>query len=296
MQGSGADADAPLGFIPLRARVHLSHAAIETIALDAGIDLLHIKGPAVLPGLRRASQGSNDVDVLVRPAHLARFEGELAARGWDRRTDYETGSAFHHAANWFHPSWGYVDVHALWPGPKVDATTVFETFAEGGLRQEIAHVPCRVPNRTAQILILILHAGRSPGRRGDLIGAWDEISGAERGEVWELAARLQAETGMAAGLGLLDSVRDDPTADLWRVHAVGGTRLDEWRARLRAAPDRRAAAKVVLDSMRVNRDHLRMELGHVPSRAEVAQRQWVRVRALAREVAASTRRRTDRSS
>ncbi len=64
-----------------------------------------------------------------------------------------------------------------------------------------------------------------------------------------MAARLRAETAFAAGLGELDSVVGDRTADLWRYYSRGGTRLDEWRARWRAAPTRREAARVLASAL-----------------------------------------------
>ena len=117
--------------IPLSARVHLSHAAIETIALDAGVDLLHIKGPALLPDLRARERGSADVDVLVAPATWPASSRRCARHGWERRSGYASGSAFRHAANWFHDNWGYVDVHAHWPGPRVGPEEVFAAFSRG---------------------------------------------------------------------------------------------------------------------------------------------------------------------
>jgi hypothetical protein len=272
-------------FIPVAARVHLSHAVVETLALDAGVDLLHIKGPALLPGLRAPRRSSTDVDVLVAPGQAARLEAALAEHGWEQMTDIESGSAFKHAANWFHDNWGYVDVHAHWPGPQAGPAEVYAAFAEGAHTQDVAHVPCRVPNRTAQILILVLHAARSGGSPADLDLAWFAASEEERNEVLALAVRLRAETAFAAGIGEIDTVTGDRTADLWRYYSRGGTRLDEWRARIRAAPNRREAARVLASAVLVNRDHLRMELGHQPSRREVAVRQWQRVRVLTRELA-----------
>ena len=271
-------------FIPVGARVHLSHAVVETLALDAGVDLLHIKGPALFPGLRQPGRASTDVDVLVAPGHAARLEAVLAEHGWEQMTDIESGSAFRHAANWFHENWGYVDVHAHWPGPRVSEEEVYAAFAEGAHTQEIAHVECRVPNRTAQILILVLHAARTAGSSGDLELAWFAASDEVRADVLAMAIRLRAETAFASGLGDFDSVTGDRTADLWRYYSRGGTRLDEWRARVRAAPTRREAARVLASAVLVNRDHLRMELGHPPSRREVAVRQWQRVRVLTREL------------
>ena len=281
--------------IPLSSRVHLSHAVVESLARDAGVDLLHIKGPALMPGLRTPGRGSSDVDVIVRPGHVERLEATLARHGWERRSDFDSGSAFHHAANWFHDNWGYVDVHATWPGPKVRPEEVYAELAAGELTQEIAHVSCRVPNRIGQILILILHAGRTAGGAGDLPLAWDAISEEERTAVRAMAARLRAETAFAAGLGELDSIIGDPTADLWRYYSRGGgTRLDEWRARWRAAPTRRAAVRVAASALTVNRDHLRMELGRPPTRREVAVAQLHRVRVLGRELASVSGKRLAR--
>ena len=272
-------------FIPVAARVHLSHAVVETLALDAGVDLLHIKGPAVFPGLRQPGRSSSDVDVLVAPGQAGRLEVVLAEHGWERITDVESGSAFQHAANWFHENWGYVDVHAHWPGPQAGPDEVYAAFADGAHTQDIAHVACRVPNRTAQILILVLHAARTIGSPDDLDLAWFAASEEERAEVRALAVELRAETAFAAGIGEIDTVTGDRTADLWRYYSQGGTRLDEWRARVRAAPSRREAVRVLASAVLVNRDHLRMELGHQPSRREVAVRQWQRVTVLTRELA-----------
>jgi hypothetical protein len=284
--------------IPISARVHLGHAVVETIALDAGVDLLHIKGPALLPGLRRADRVSSDVDVLVAPAHYDRFEQALRAHGWDRRSDLRSGSAFHHASNWVHDNWGYVDVHALWPGPRVPASEVFAEFAAGDHRQEIAHFPCRVPNRTAQILILVLHAARSGGFVDDVDVVWRTLPEEEQNQVRAMAQRLQAGTAFAAGVGELETVAGDRTADLWRHYAHGGTRVDEWRARWRAAGTHRERWSVLSSVVLVNRDYLRMELGHAPSRREVAARQWRRARVLWLEIVSQVReraRRGDRS-
>jgi len=286
--------------VPISVRVHLCHAVVETLARDAGIDLLHIKGPALLPGLRPPGRLSTDADVLVRPGQVDRLEAVLAEHGWKRWSGYDSGSAFHHAANWFHEHWGYVDVHASWPGPTVPAEQVYDEFAAGGLVQEIAHVPCHVPNRTAQILILVLHAGRTSHAAPDVHSAWHQASEQDRELVREMAERLRAGTGLAAGLGDIDLVEDDPAADLWRYYVYGGSRLDEWRARLRAAPTRREAAGVLLSAIRVNRDHLAMELGRPPTRREIARRQVRRVRVLTTEAAGLVwdrlRRRGDGSS
>jgi hypothetical protein len=89
---------------------------------------------------------------------------------------------------------------------------------------------------------------------------------------------------LAAGIGELELHRGAPTYLLWRHFVEGGSRFDEWRARLAAAPTVRAKASLLTAAMRVNRDHLRMELGRPPTREDVRARQRVRVRKAASEL------------
>jgi len=268
--------------IPLGARVHLAHAAVQRIAELDGVSLLHLKGPAVLPGLRREGRLSTDVDVLVRPGDFERFEQALAARGWAPASHLETGSAFAHAANWWHPDWGYVDVHAFWPGPTVSPEAVYAAFSEESFDQPIAHFPCPVPGRTAQILVLLLHTARGTSD-ADLELAWHAQSEEQQRDVTELGVRLGAQVAIAAALGGLEAYRGDSSFELWRFYRQGGGRLDEWVARYRAAGTRLERVRVLRAASRVNRDHLRFELGHPPSRSELRRAQLSRIGKLAQE-------------
>lgn len=282
-----------VGALPISARVHLTHAVVQVLAERAGVDLLHMKGPAFDPALRPRGHSSSDADVLVRPGDVDRLESALAAHGWERFTDFDSGSAFEHAANWFHPNWGYVDVHALWPGPRASPEETYRVLSEHSRPVLIAHCECRAPDRISQILILMLHAARSPNK-SDIESAWTEAGDQERAEVRRLADRLAAGSALAVGLGEAPDPAD-PQSGLWAHYAFGGSRLQEWSARFRAAGTWRQKAGVVRAAMRVNRDHLRMELGHQPSRSEVARRQGVRVRrAVADALDAMLRRRRSR--
>ena len=234
--------------IPLSARVHLSHAAVETIALDAGVDLLHIKGPALLPDLRARDRGSSDVDVLVAPAHLARLRagarparvgapqrlrlgirvpprGQLVPRqlGLRRRARPLAGS----------PGGCRGGVRGVRPGQH---------------RQDIAHVPCRVPNRTAQILILVLHAARSHGSSADIELAWNRVTQEDRDAVRALADRAAGPHRLRRRCRRARLRRRRPLRPtLWRYYSQeGGSRLDEWRARWRAAETLRERLDVVV--------------------------------------------------
>ena len=270
-------AGAAVGEMPIGARVHLAHAVVQKLADDAGIDLLHLKGPAVLPGLRSATRHSSDVDVLVRPSHLHRLVAALESVGWERRTEFATGSVFAHAANWWHDGWGWVDVHVSWPGVTIDAEKAFDVLARDSVVHPIAHRDCPVPGRTAQRLVLVLHAARS-GTLADVENAWTQADAGEQGDVRRLTAELGAEVALAAGIGELELHRGAPTYALWNHFLHGGSRLDEWRARLAAAPDARGKVELITSAFRVNRDHLRMELGRQPTRQEVRARQVRRVR------------------
>ncbi|MCF6376266.1 nucleotidyltransferase family protein [Nocardioides KLBMP 9356] len=279
-------ASAATGQMPIGARVHLAHAVVQKLADDRGIDLLHLKGPAVLPGLRAGNRQSSDVDVLVRPSHLHKLVDALESVGWEQRTDFATGSVFAHAANWWHDGWGWVDVHVSWPGVTIDAERAFDVLSRDAVLHPIAHRPCPVPCRTAQRLVLVLHAARSGGL-GDVEAAWTSADPAEQAEVRRLTAELGAEVALAAGIGELELHRGAPTYALWHHFLHGGSRLDEWRARLTAATGTRAKAGLLTSALRVNRDHLRMELGHPPTRQEVRARQ---VRRLRRAVGELSRR------
>lgn len=275
--------------MPVAARVHLAHAVVQKLADDRGIDLLHLKGPAVVPGLRTAGHQSSDVDVLVRPSHLSRLVTALESVGWEQRTDFATGSVFAHAANWWHDSWGWVDVHVSWPGVTIDAEEAFDVLSRDSVRHPIAHRECPVPSRTAQRLVLVLHAARSGGV-DDVDDAWTAADPPAREDVRRLTAELGAEVALAAGIGELELHRGAPTYALWHHFVYGGSRFDEWRARLAAAPDARAKVHLLTSALRVNRDHLRMELGRTPTRRDVRARQARRIRRVIAEIPRRTGR------
>ncbi len=270
--------------ISVAARVHLAHAVVQHLAEGAAVDLLHIKGPAVLPDLRPPDRSSTDVDVLVRPSHLHRLVTALESAGWTKRTDFATGSVFAHAANWWHDDWGWVDVHVHWPGVRLDPEAAFDVWSAGATTQDIAHRPCPVPDRTGQLLVLVLHAARSVDR-SDVDYAWSRADDDQRADARRRARVLDSEVALAAALGELERFRDDPSYALWKLMSQGGgSRIAEWRARFAATSGARQRARLVSASFRVNRDHLGMELGHPPTRSEIRQRQLLRLRRASAEV------------
>ncbi|MFL6170237.1 MAG: nucleotidyltransferase family protein [Ornithinibacter sp.] len=278
--------------VPLRVRVELAHAAVQALAERAGVDVLHVKGPAVHPGLRDSGRAGTDVDVIVRPSGVEALMGALRAHGWRVETTFDAGSAFDHAANLYHPSWGLLDVHRHYPGMDRDPAGTFDRLWADRTCMALAHVSCAVPDPIAQSLVLLLHAARTPvpvGPHPDIAPNWTDRTDQDRERIRALAADTGATVALAAATGHLDEHRGDPEAALWEVFVHGGDRLDEWGARWRAARGPRAKASVARRALRVNRYYLGRRIGHPPTRTDVAA-EFVRrlaegVRAVGRKVA-----------
>jgi len=257
--------------LPIRVRVALAHAALQVMADETGLEVLHIKGIAVDPALRSDRQSGTDADLLVRPQHVEPLVETMTARGWHRVTTCETGSPVGHAATFQHPFWGHADLHRSFPGITADPDAVFGRLWASRDTRELAGVPCPVPGPVGQSVILVLNAARGGGlhgRRLDVDAVWGNATNERRREVEALVADLGAEVAFAAATGDLERFRGAPDYDLWRIARDGGTRLEEWVARIKAAPRWRARLHVAMRAPLVNTDHLAVRLGHAPSRTE----------------------------
>lgn len=226
--------------VPVRLRVHLAHATVQAIADEGGADVLHIKGPAVDPGLRPEGRSSADADVLVRPAHVKRFFAGLRRHGWQYVKKLRAGGLVQHSANWYHSELGQMDVHVRFPGIQAEPAQAFDAlWLNRGVR-EIAGHRCVVPDVVGQRLILLLHAARDlPHYDADVQSAWVAASDAERHDVQALARVLDAEVALAAATGRLEEFRDRPEYDLWRLYADGATTTTGFtrlRAELKSVP------------------------------------------------------------
>lgn len=264
--------------VPGQVRLRLAHAAIQSVADAVGAEIVHVKGEALAPELAWEGRRGTDVDVLVRPADLTEFLDGLADAGWSLETGFDENSSFGHAAALWHDCFGYVDVHRHYPGLGREAGSAFASLAPHLGAIEIGGRRCAVPSVPVQRLLLLLHAARGASGKDarDVAHVWGGATDAERQQVEELAVELDAELGLAAALGRLDAWADDPRHGLWRVASQGGTRIDEWRARVRAAPNRRAAIKVVLRAPLVNVQHLTAVWGRRPTRWEIVREFFAR--------------------
>ena len=195
------------GTLRTASRIELTHGVLQRLADRCGADVLHIKGPTVSPELLEhcivndedtvIPRGSTDADVLVRPEHLAQFETTLAHHGWHKVVDFHDGSAFGHAANYWHELLGYADIHRQFPGINIAPSPAFQALWTRRQGIDIAHTPIHTPSVTDQRLILLLHAARSGNpNHPDKVRCWDDASDQERQTVRSLARDLDAQVAL----------------------------------------------------------------------------------------------------
>ena len=278
--------------IPFRVRLHLGRAAVQVIARRAGADLLHIKGDAVDESLRPLPRTGLDNDVLVRPSHVPAFDAALRRTGWLVYSTFANGSPFGHAQTYLHDTWGYLDVHRLFPGIGKDPSDAFTALWADRTYIDFAGVACAVPQVDAHAAILMLNAARSPGTaRRDVAGVWKGASTDTRERIERWIDALDARVAFAAALGQLELYRDDRSYLLWKVVSEGGSRIQEWHGRVRAARTWRARLGVLIRAPRVNTDHLAHTLGRSPNRRDIVREFFARaVRGLWEAMPARRRR------
>jgi hypothetical protein len=282
--------------IPTRHRLTFGHAAVQKVADRSGIDLLHIKGEALDPTIPWPGRRSTDSDVLVRPEQSDALLSALRRSGWQLVGGFGSSSAFEHSATLRHTHWGHLDLHRLYPGFARPAPEVFQRLWTGRHEWLAAGVSCPVPEAAAQRVILILHAARagaSARARADVAAAWTSALPSQREQVTALVHELSAEVAFAAAVGGLEAYRSDPSHDLWRVVSAGGTRVEEWRARVKATPTLAGKTRLVLRAPLVNVEHLTALRGSPPTKAEIVTEFFARpLRGLREEL---RRRRPERS-
>jgi hypothetical protein len=98
---------------------------------------------------------------------------------------------------------------------------------------------------------------------------WWDAPEERRAEITSLVDDLDARVAFAASVGELDRYRGERDYRLWKVVSSGGTRSEEWWARVRAAPTVADAFRVIARAPLVNVDHLAARLGRPPTRREV---------------------------
>lgn len=220
--------------LTLHEGVELAHALVERVASAHGIRVLFIKGPVLNVQELRLHRDSQDVDVLVDPAHFDELLDRLTAIGWypyiALRTDWHSGPV--HAESLKHDAWPCaLDVHRYFPGCLAPAQQVFDelwvrrSWVDLGGRA----IPC--PDVAGSAVIAGLHGLRSPDSWRDreelahLIRVLDHrLSTTERADLAALAQRMGARETLGPLLEAL-GVNPAPTTP---SHADG---LAAWQMR-----------------------------------------------------------------
>lgn len=267
--------------LPLAVRVQFAHAAIQVLAEDHGIDVLHIKGPAIDPSLvaqqcstdretgeptsRPIPRVSIDADVLVRPSQVELLLSAMHRHGWVTRVSFTRLWGWQHASTLKHDFLGHADVHRRFPGIGIDDESAFDRMWRDRGYAELAGQRCWVPSLTVQRLILLLHAARGPvAGHTDITAAWDGATSDEQAALRALAAALGAEVPLAAAIGELDQHRRAPEHELWQLLSRGGsTYLALWGAHAKAAQRPFAWPRLALRLL-PNRESLAVSLGRDP--------------------------------
>lgn len=282
--------------VPLEVRIGFAHACLQWVADRCGADLLHVKGAALDPTLVPGRTYS-DADVLARPEHVNLLLDELRHHGWELINSFAYGSSFEHSATLRHRDFGLLDLHRIYPGTGPTPERAFDALWSERTTTVLGGRECAVPCRDAQAVLLLLHAargGRDPKAANDVEWVWTTADDERRRRLEEWVRRLDAALGFSVITGTLDDHRHDPAYDLWRVASRGGTRLDEWRARVRAARGLRAKLTVASRSVLVNVEHLTIVRGGPVTRREIASEFVGRpLRGLREQVARRARRDRD---
>jgi Uncharacterised nucleotidyltransferase len=294
--------------MPVSVGVQFAHASLQVLAEESGIDLLHIKGPAVDDALLQVDVGhdpsavgwretvarrSIDADVLVRPSQVSALFAVMHRHAWTTSYRFEDGSAFEHAATMAHPFLAPVDVHRRFPGIDLDAERAFDLLWADRHDVLIAGRPCPVPSVTGQRLVLIIHAARGGvPNHPDIRRSWVEATDEQRREVERLAEDLHAEVALAAGTGRLHEFEGAQGYDLWLALSTRERSLPKvWLARVRAAPTPAAGARLAVHLLLPNRRRMSAALGRPPTARELARAYLARARQGARELSSLVRTR-----
>jgi hypothetical protein len=217
----------------------LAHALVADVAVTLSTPVLVIKGIGAAHHGLRGPRRSADVDVLLEDDDAARaFGAELARRGWRRRpADADEFTFPRHSDTWYHPAWSCdIDVHHRFPGLDDDPRAAFAALWGSRVLLERAGRTVAVPGRTETLLLLALHALRSP---------WVDRHAAELRSLEEHARRLDLTEllALARALGATAPLRPFLEAAHGPSDIAWGQPSAEWRLRT-ALPDPQARRMV----------------------------------------------------
>jgi len=236
------------------------------------IDILHVKGYAFSQEIYRKGRYSSDADLLVRPSHVDRFVEILLADGWRIQAHFETGSVFEHAMTLYHASWGLTDIHRFFPGlgRHGDYERAFDRVWAARKTRMIAHRPCVVPSDLDARLLVVLHRARAASRySADINYLVSLLSYSDWQRLRARAEELDSSLAYSAAMGGLEQYRDDRDYLLWLSVSQDVPHYIQWIGRLQSATTLHDKLRTLKNIFLVNKDHLAMQLGRTPTKAEI---------------------------
>lgn len=229
--------------VSARAWSELLHAEVAYLLRNAGIPVLHIKGPTVALWLYDEGERAwGDVDILVPPSRMDdALDVLLSADFGERDPGVNRHTTSDHAITLVHQppgdpaSWGAeVDVHDRFDGIGADAEWAFERLWRRREPDQLGHIDVWFPDLPTRALLIALNTARdgTPKAREDLSRlitsgdpeGWEDV-------VW-LARRLDALPALRAGLEV-----DPRGAEVVNEIGLGDVAVSpEWALRRAKAP------------------------------------------------------------
>lgn len=223
-----------------RAWTELLHAEVAHLLREAGIPVLHIKGPTVALWLYEEGERPwGDVDVLVPPSRMHEALAVLGQHGLgERYAGVNRHTTDDHAVTLARsdPDIGAdeVDVHDRFPGIQLDPERAFALLWRRREPAQLAHSAVWFPDLTSRAVIVALNTARS-GTSPRTLADLDRLLAASDVD-WEdvvaLAGRLHALPAVRAGLELHPAGR----ALVAGTELAGVQVTREWLLRLSGAP------------------------------------------------------------
>lgn len=234
--------------VPQRARLVLGHALAQRIADQAGIRILHIKGLAAEAVLPMEHSLSADVDILVDPAHHARFVEILMSLETTEVVDDARRSSEAHAIEIVSHGLGVsLDVHGHFPGFRADVRVVFERLWSDAVQVDFGGYGCACLDRVGLAVLGVVHAARNEQgsrSRNMALHRWDMLEEGEQSAALELIVDLRAQGASSTVIGRQDKASHRDIA-LFLAHQRRASPGTLWLLTLAATPGVRARAEVL---------------------------------------------------
>lgn len=192
----------------------LVNSLVGSVARDAGISLIVIKGPIQKKQGLRKKDHSGDVDVWVDPEKIPHLVELLTAWGWTHQAGIWDGTAVNHSWTMSRGEWGCeIDLHEHFPGIGISSIEAFHVIEDHSETTSFASVQLRHPDKPSHVIIGALHALRPTWGREVSSATMEKVTDRlrESGEpAYEMAHRIGAMAALEDALRIAFPDREIP--------------------------------------------------------------------------------------